>query len=68
MDDKPEHVRCARCGAVRRYGDDLVAVTRGVLGPRGFVPVEEPELFCGEGCVAGSLQKEPVEKLHRRIP
>jgi hypothetical protein len=52
--------RCAYCRASLALGTDVLALTRGVLGPRGFIPLEEPVLLCSEACLA--RYAEPVEE------
>lgn len=37
----------------------MLALARGVLGPRGFIPLEEPVLVCSETCLA--KYAEPVD-------
>ena len=51
--------RCAYCRAKLTLGTDTIALTRGVLGPRGFIPLEAPVLVCSEACLA--KYTEPVE-------
>jgi hypothetical protein len=51
--------RCAYCRTQLALGTDVLAVTRGVVGPRGFIPLEEPVLVCSEVCLA--RYAEPVE-------
>lgn len=47
-----EEARCAFCHQALDQGHDLLGVQQGVLGNRGFVPVDVRLLFCCDGCVA----------------
>lgn len=44
-------LRCAYCRARLDLGNDGIAVQHGVVGPRGFIPLDEPTLVCGEACL-----------------
>lgn len=47
-------------------GVDVIQLQDGVMGPRGFVPLDEPELFCSAECLHD--EDEPEYTLPRRIP
>ena len=51
--------RCAYCRTRLELGADVLALTHGVVGPRGFIPLEEPVLVCGDACLA--KYAEPVD-------
>ena len=59
---------CTRCGRTIDLGVDALAVTEGVMGPRGFVPLEESRFFCSEDCLTIRVDDTQIEKLPRRIP
>ena len=61
-------VRCSQCHKKIDLGADVLAITEGVLGPRGFVPLSKPRYFCSEECLDGHSERRNVEKLSRRIP
>ena len=59
-------LRCAYCRAKLDLGRDALAVVHGVVGPRGFIPLEEPVLLCSEACLARFVV--PPEEAPRRLP
>ena len=58
----------ARCGRNLDIGVDAIAVTEGVIGPRGFVPLDESRYFCCNDCLLIQGEDHKIEKLPRRIP
>ncbi|MBE7456489.1 MAG: hypothetical protein HS102_08030 [Planctomycetia bacterium] len=67
-DKKNKDERCRRCHHLIPEGADVIGVQDGVLGPRGFVPLESHRFFCDENCLRDYFQNGDVEKLSRRIP
>jgi hypothetical protein len=57
-------LRCASCRAKLELGRDVLAVFRGVIGPRGFIPLEDPALVCSEPCLA-EYAAPPMQGPHR---
>jgi hypothetical protein len=52
MEQKGEkRVWCAHCRRELRFGEDVVCVEDGVLGPRGFIDLSQPRFFCDEDCL-----------------
>lgn len=51
-------LKCQNCRRSVDYGKDCLRVSRGVLGPRGFVPLEDT-MFCCERCLA-EYHADPV--------
>ena len=51
---------CDCCGAEARKeckpkeGDDVLELTEGIIGMRGFVPLETPLVFCSSECLKDS--------------
>ncbi len=69
MESKEEVAKtCARCGRNLDIGIDAIAVTEGVMGPRGFVPLDESRYFCCNDCLLIQEEDHEIEKLRRRIP
>lgn len=58
--------RCASCRTTLALGLDVIAIQHGVVGPRGFVPLDEPDLVCSEECLA--QYPAPIEEAPHRIP
>ena len=61
---------CANCHRKLELAHDLLSVEKGVIGPRGVVPLGDILLFCDEECLAAYFadEKKEIEKLPRRIP
>ncbi len=69
MEPKEEDAKtCARCERNLDIGVDAIAVTEGVIGPRGFVPLDESRFFCSNDCLLIQGEDHEIEKLPRRIP
>jgi hypothetical protein len=47
-----EPTYCAMCRGELGQGMDVHSLTRGVIGPRGFITLEEPLLFCSDDCLS----------------
>ena len=61
---------CEHCRRTLDQGIDVLAIQEGVIGPRGFVPLEDHLFLCGEECREAYFC-DPAEervKLPRRIP
>ena len=67
-DAESRAVQCAQCQREIDLGADLLAITEGVLGPRGFVPLSKPRYMCSEACLDSQGEHRDVEKMRRRIP
>jgi len=65
-DEKP--LRCVACRRDLQQGEDVTILQDGVLGPRGFVPLEARRFFCSWKCLERHFCDEPVERIKRRIP
>lgn len=64
--EKPEQCLC--CKRELDLGVDALSFREGVIGPRGVVPLAEPEFFCSEECIAKHFGNHDVVKFQRRIP
>ncbi len=64
----PTHeLRCVECRCEIRQGEDVLLTHRGVASPRGFVPVEDPELLCCEACAGAHFDGTDAVPMRRRI-
>jgi hypothetical protein len=68
MEIEKETDRCASCRRELHHGADVMAAQQGVMGPRGLVPLEDPILFCSEGCLSEYYSGAEVAVVKRRIP
>ena len=62
--------RCAQCRRELDLGADVISIRAGVLGPRGFVQLEERKLLCSDTCLENYVcnGKSEVHEMPRRIP
>jgi hypothetical protein len=49
-------------------GMDVFGFRQGVIGQRGFIPLEDTTLFCSTECLAKKYRKGSVTDLGERIP
>ena len=66
--EKEDTKTCVRCGRNLDIGVDAIAVTEGVIGQRGFVPLDESRYFCSNDCLLIQGENHKIETLPRRIP
>ena len=64
MEDKKT---CANCQHDLDVGVDAMKVDKGVIGMRGFVPLETL-LFCSENCLRDYYDLSDLPKGSERIP
>ena len=62
--------QCTNCRKGIEEGRDLLELREGVLGMRGFVPLEDALLFCGEKCLREHFDNglDDLPKYPRRTP
>ena len=56
-------MKCENCRKTLYQGLDVFQVRRGVIGPRGFIPLEDLT-FCGDRCVS-SYYGDPTDAEER---
>lgn len=61
-------MNCKNCRRELTQGVDAIGLQAGVIGPRGFVPLEEMAFFCDNECLEGYVFDADGEKKPRRIP
>ena len=45
------HNKCQYCAKELPQGVNVIKIQQGVLGPKGYVALEDGELFCDERCL-----------------
>ena len=62
--------RCVHCRRGLDLGSDVISIRAGVLGPRGFVQLEERKLLYNDSCLEDYVcnGKTEVHEMPRRIP
>jgi hypothetical protein len=65
MEDKRT---CANCERELDIGVDAIRVDEGVMGMKGFVPLEKTLLFCCEKCLIEYYDLGNLASMPRRIP
>ena len=48
-------MECATCRIELKEGDDVLELTEGIIGMRGFVPLENALVFCSSQCLKDSF-------------
>ncbi len=68
MDD--ERIKCAQCQRLILEGRDAIEVREGVVGLRGFIPLEAVLCLCGKNCLLSYFGSRDgvVYELPPRIP
>jgi hypothetical protein len=59
---------CANCACELDVGVDAIRVDEGVMGMKGFVPLEKTLLFCCEKCLIEYYDLGDLAKVPGRIP
>jgi hypothetical protein len=65
MEDKET---CANCEHELDVGVDAIQVGEGVMGIKGFVPLEKTLIFCCEKCLGEYYDLSDMTNVPRRIP
>lgn len=64
-------MNCAHCREELQYGKDVLSVEQGVIGPRGFISLEDKLFFCSEECLRdyfGKVDLSKLLKVTRKVP
>ena len=62
-------LQCLKCQCELLEGRDVVEVQEGVVGVRGFIPLEKILTFCSIECLKEYFTGErSYERLPRRVP
>lgn len=69
MDDE-QRIKCVRCQRLILEGRDALEVREGVVGLRGFIPLEAALYLCSRDCLTSYFgnAKGAVYQLPPRIP
>ncbi len=61
---------CIECRRDLRQGEDVVGIGDGVIGPRGFVPLEDTRFLCTSECIRDYFCEEGIKRvtLPRHVP
>ena len=62
--------KCSDCNRELEEGKDILELRTGVLGLRGFVPLEDELVFCSEECLREHVDvaKDDLLKFPKRVP
>ena len=61
-------MHCEECTRELTLGVNALAAQEGVIGPNGFVDLEDPIYFCAEECLREYFNDVEKPSLPRRIP
>ncbi len=67
-DDEHAPCKCDQCRRGLNLGVNVYRAEDGVIGPRGFVSLDQPQLFCCESCLRDFYDDVDVLRLPKRIP
>ena len=59
---------CENCQRELDVGLDAIKVDEGVIGTRGFVPLDKTLFFCCEECIKDYYDLSDLPSVPRRIP
>ena len=59
---------CANCIQELDIGVDVLRVDEGVMGMKGFVPLENTLLFCSEQCLRDYFDIGDLPSVPSRVP
>jgi len=60
--------KCANCRRDLDLGVDVLSVGEGVIGMKGFVPLESPMFFCCEKCLKEYIDLDDLPSMPGRLP
>jgi hypothetical protein len=63
-----EKNKCANCLRELDIGVDAIQVSEGVMGMKGFVPLEKTFYFCRDDCLSGYYDVSNLPSMPKRIP
>lgn len=59
---------CENCRRELDVGVDVIRVDEGVMGMKGFVPLEKTMFFCCDKCVREYFENGDLPSMPSRIP
>ncbi len=60
--------QCANCLKELNVGVDAIHVSEGVIGMKGFVPLEKILFFCCDNCLSAYYDVSNLPSMPPRIP
>lgn len=60
--------KCANCNRELNLGVDAIRVDEGVIGMKGFIPLENTMLFCCERCLRDYFDLGDLPSVPNRMP
>ena len=60
--------KCANCTRELDIGVDALQVEEGVMGTKGFIPLDKSLLFCCEQCLCDYFDLGDLPSVPRRVP
>lgn len=59
---------CANCQRELDVGVDAMRIDEGVIGMKGFVPLDKTMFFCCDKCIHGYFDLGDLPSIPRRVP
>jgi len=66
INENAKKLICVKCQRHLELGMDVIELQEGVIGPRGFVPLEDAVLYCSEQCLKDNFNNSAYTP--QRIP
>jgi len=63
-----ENKNCANCQHDLDVGREVTKMDEGVMGLKGFVPLDKTLFFCCEECVSAYFDVRGLPSMPKRIP
>jgi hypothetical protein len=61
-------IKCSQCRRELDVGIDVIKVEEGVMGMKGFIPIEKILFFCCEECIREYFDLSNLPSLPGRLP
>ena len=59
---------CANCERELDVGVDAIRIDEGVIGMKGFVPLDKTMLFCCDKCIRDYFDLGDLPSMPKRVP
>lgn len=54
--EEKKRIQCEHCRRELQLGEDVIRMENGVIGPRGFIDLDDAMFFCNDECLKGYCQ------------
>jgi hypothetical protein len=68
VEGESKRLQCVGCRKELAFGFDVMQAQLGVVGPKGFVDIEDPMHFCSGICMSEYFGGRRLDERPRRVP